>query len=202
MELSAALVADLSTLTEALDDADTDLAQTVLQLTRTAKEAVGSYLGLTIVATTGGRPVNLTALEHAVEPDEIRTSVRFPLGTPVAPPAEAGLAEFTHVAGVELIVYAGTPGALVDLAADLGWLTGRPPGDFVFDAHLAVAELNDELARARWTNQAIGVLIGRGYTPEHAEHEITALLTRTGWNALTNLVLTGLHDPDAAPPGP
>ncbi len=79
MELSAALVEDLTNLTEALDDSDTDLAQTVQQLAVAAQGAVGSYLGLTIFATTGGRRVTLTALEDCVKPETIRTALRLPL---------------------------------------------------------------------------------------------------------------------------
>lgn len=178
------MVADLSTLTEALDEADTDLTQTVRQLADTAKDAVGSYLGMTIVATTGGRQLNLTALEDFVEPDDIRTSLRVPLDVAETHRADThargGEAEVIIGPGIELILYAGNPGALVDLAADLSWLTGRELSDYVLDAHLVVADHGDELGRTSWINQAIGVLIGRGYTPEHAAQDVGRLSTDTG----------------------
>ncbi len=52
-------------------------------------------------------------------------------------------------------------------------------GDFVLDALLVVADHGDELVRTSWANQAIGVLIGRGYAPGHAARQIDLLPTRT-----------------------
>ncbi len=209
MELSAAVAADLTILTEALDGADTDLAQTVQQLAAAASSAVGSYLGLTITATTGGRPINLTALQDSAQVDDIRTSLRVPLDAgnhhhrdthAQAGQAEAITGPITGP-GMELILYAGNPGALIDLAADLSWLTGRELSDFVLDAHLGVAEHDDELGRTSWVNQAIGVLIGRGYTPEHAAHQIDLLPSQTEQDRRTSAerVHTGLHAPDPRP---
>ncbi len=202
MEFSAALSADLSTLTAVLDETGTDLAQTVRQLGAAASSAVGSYLGLTITATTGGRPINLTALQDFVEADDIRTSLRVPLDVAETHHADThahgGHTEAITGPGIELILYAGNPGALVDLAADLSWLTGRELTDFVLDAHLIVAEHTDELVRTSWINQAIGVLIGRGYTPEHAAHQIDLLPTRTEQERRrsTEHLHTGLLTPD------
>ena len=39
-----------------------------------------------------------------------------------------------------IILYAGSPGTFVDLAADLAWLTARPLTDFVLDQHLTVPD--------------------------------------------------------------
>jgi hypothetical protein len=74
-------------------------------------------------------------------------------------------------------LYAGSPGTFVDLAADLAWLTARPLNDFVLDQHLpAPAERGaaTSLFEALVINQAIGALIGQGYTPEQAERHLTA----------------------------
>ncbi|MEO7069061.1 MAG: hypothetical protein ABI131_01050 [Nostocoides sp.] len=202
MDLSAALAADLTTLTEALDGADTDLAQTVQQLAVAAQGAVDSYLGLTITATTGGRQIHLTALQDSTQVGDIRTSLRVPLDAAGNHRADThtptGEAEAITGPGMELILYAGNPGALIDLAADLSWLTGRELAEFVLDAHLIVAEHSDELVRTSWVNQAIGVLIGRGYTPEHAAHQIDLLPTRTEQERRTSAerVHTGLRAPD------
>ena len=76
---------------------------------------------------------------------------------------------------VALILYARTPGTFVDLAADLAWLTGRPPSEFALDQHLSVPAGSDRgtsLGAASVINQAIGVLIGRGYTPRHAHSKL------------------------------
>jgi hypothetical protein len=63
VEITAAVAADLATLTEALDDADLDLADTVRQLAVDAKLAVRSYLGLTVAITVRGHEVHLVTLE-------------------------------------------------------------------------------------------------------------------------------------------
>lgn len=69
------------------------------------------------------------------------------------------------------------PGSFVDLTADLAWLTARPLSDFVLDQHLpATAERGaaTSLFTAWVINQAIGALIGQGFTPERAERHLTA----------------------------
>ena len=207
VELSAAVAADLTTLTEGLDAADTDLAQTVQQLAATAKGAVSSYLGLSITVTTSGRRVTLTALEDFVKAEDILTSLRVPLGvaeTHRDTHAHPGRTKTLTMPGMELILYAGNPGALIDLAADLSWLTGRELSGFVLDAHPIVAEHNDELVRTSWINQAIGVLIGRGYTPEHAAREVDTLPTLTEQERRTSAapVHTGLLAPGPQPTRP
>jgi hypothetical protein len=76
---------------------------------------------------------------------------------------------------VSVILFAESPGAFVDLAADLAWLTARPPTEFVLDQHLtAAAQPTSErqLREASAINQAIGTLIGRGYTPQQASAEL------------------------------
>jgi hypothetical protein len=60
--------------------------------------------------------VELTTLESS-QRSSITTSLRIPLQTEAA--LQADTARFV------LILYAATAGALVDLAADLTWLTGR-----------------------------------------------------------------------------
>ncbi len=191
MEISAALAADLSTLTETLDD--TDLPQSLQQLVNDAKRAVGTYLGLTITATTDGRQVNLVALEESAEADDILASLRVLLCA-----ADTDHADAIAGPSTELILYAGKRGALTDLAADLSWLTGRDLGDFVLDAHLIVPDNSGELRRMSWINQAIGVLIGRGDTPEHAAREVGMLATRTDEDRRVSAehLRIGLGDPD------
>jgi hypothetical protein len=56
-------------------------------------------------------------------------------------------------------------------------LTARPLSDFVLDQHLpAPAERGaaTSLFEMSVINQAIGALIGKGYTPEQAEVHLTA----------------------------
>jgi hypothetical protein len=70
-----------------------------------------------------------------------------------------------------LILYAQRRGAFIDLAADLSWLTGRDPSEFVLDHHFTLPNHLDApegLTVASVINQAIGVLIAHGRTPEQA----------------------------------
>ncbi len=99
---------------------------------------------------------------------------------------------------VVLVLYAGSPGTFVDLAADLAWLTARPLSDFVLDQHLpAPAERSaaTSLFEASVINQAIGALIGQGYTPEQAERHLTAEGAAAGLSrhAVGLRILAGLN---------
>jgi hypothetical protein len=98
---------------------------------------VPSYGGLSITFSAGGRRVTLTALEENVEPADIRSSLRMSL-----PP---GVPDATDpAAATSLILLAATPGAFVDLAADLRWLTtvgsSRGPGGLALDENLPVPQ--------------------------------------------------------------
>jgi hypothetical protein len=98
--------------------------------------------------------------------DDVRTSLRLTL---------PGVGDGRASPSVALILYARTPGTFVDLTADLAWLTGRPPSDFALDQHLSVPAGSDAgtyLRAASVINQAIGVLIGRGYSPGQAHREL------------------------------
>lgn len=84
---------------------------------------------------------------------------------------------------ISVTLYAGDPGAFIDLVADLAWLTGRRLAEFVLDRHLAPPwppEFGSGVAVATLIDQAIGVLIGQGYTPARAVREINARAVRLG----------------------
>ena len=105
-------------------------------------------------------------------------------------------------AAIGLILYAGSPGAFTDLAADLAWLSGRDLSDFAVDQHVTVpAELDghDGLAALSLINQAIGMLIAHGHTPEQADRELDDRAVQAGVDrqvAATQL----LAAPDGAAP--
>lgn len=107
--------------------------------------------------------------------DDIRTSISVTM-TPEG--------EFSSMPGVAFIWYAGSLGAFVDLAADLAWLTGRPPADLPLDAHLDVPGGADgavPLEVGSVVNQAIGVLIVRGdLTLDQALRELDTQVTVAG----------------------
>ncbi len=167
MTIIAALAAGLRLLTETLDDPGADVADGLRQLTLDAAAAVSSYLGLSLVLPVRDPPFTISVLADGAVAGDIRTSLHVPL---------PGLDSGPHPA-MALILYAEAPGAFVDLAADLAWLTKRAPTEFTLDAHLAVpagTDIAGRLQAASDIDQAIGVLISRGYTPEQADSRLDA----------------------------
>jgi hypothetical protein len=84
---------------------------------------------------------------------------------------------------VTLTLYAGNRDALIDLAADLAWLTGRALAEFVLDQHCTLPHAPaapSGLAAASRIDQAIGALIAHGYPPERADRELNAWAARCG----------------------
>ncbi|WP_024441792.1 ANTAR domain-containing protein [Mycobacterium sp. UM_WGJ] len=190
MDITAALAADLAALTEILDAPDFDLTDTLRQLAGNTKLAVGSYLGLTVMITAFGRQSTFTVLESGTELGDIVTSMRLPMPPAVSDPIAGPLAV--------LILYAGNPGAFVDLAADLAWLTGLALSEFVLDQHrIPPRPAPGGLAAASLIDQAIGVLIARGYTLEHAHRELDARAQRLGVGRIgsANDILDELNQP-------
>jgi hypothetical protein len=176
VQISAALAADLDLLTQALDTAATDTADTITKMTASARSAVESYLGLSVAVNADGTQVHLAVLEDGTEADDIHTSLLIPLSPAI-------VAATAAVAAVSLILYAGTPGAFIDLAADLAWLTGRDPSEYRLDEHHTLphdATATTPLRGQSTINQALGVLIGRGFKPADAERELYAQAATTG----------------------
>jgi hypothetical protein len=165
MKIGAALAADLGILTAALDEPGADVLHSLHQLGVDAQAAVSTYLGLSVTVDGNDPPFRFTTLEDGTA-DDVRTSLRLTL---------PGVGDGWASPSVTLILYAGTPGTFVDLSADLAWLTGRPPSDFALDQHLSVPAGSDAgtyVRTASVINQAIGVLIGHGYTPGQAHREL------------------------------
>ena len=166
MTISAALAADLGILTAALDEPGADVLHSLHQLGVDAQTAVPTYLGLSVTVDRNDPPFTFTTIADGAA-DNVRTSLRMTL--------PAHVSDGQASPSVALILYAETPGTFVDLTADLAWLTGRPPSDFALDQHLSVPACSDDgtsLHTASVINQAIGVLIGRGYTPREAHSKL------------------------------
>jgi hypothetical protein len=179
VDISTAWAADLAALTESLDEPGTDISQTVRQLAADTKTAVHSYLGLSAMFSVGGQRLEFTALEEDAEPEDIRASLRISLPTNVSGTEDPA-------ATASLILFAATPGAFLDLATDLSWLAGSLGGldtaAFVLDEDLTVPRDPDTpsgLKALSTVDQAIGVLISQGNTPEQAHHHLDLLAAYT-----------------------
>jgi hypothetical protein len=183
VDLSTGLIKQLQELTIGIgaDDhaVDTSLAALVVDL----KVAVRSYCGLQLTITQNGFPVVLTSFTELN--GSVATSLRLQLWL-LDPALEAAS---------RVVFYARTPGAFVDLAADLAYalgdadtmdkkgkrnhrgnrfeqVNGHRPG-IELDADLPppsrVSGLSG-LADLSTINRAVGVLIGNGHHPDDA-HE-------------------------------
>ena len=175
MKIAAALAAGLGLLTEALDEPGADVADSLRQLMIDAAAAIPTFLGLSVTVDDSDPPFTFTTFVDGVGVDgvgvdgvgtsEVRTSLRLPLP------------------GAVVVLYAGSPGTFVDLAADLAWLTARPLSDFVLDQHLQPSAEQDSatgLFETSVINQSVGVLIGRGHTPEQADRYLAAEAAAAG----------------------
>lgn len=179
MKLLAPLADQLRLLTGALDegagidggdfdDAGKDGAGILFALARVwsdARATVPSFCGLTISVLGRDTPFTFTVLEGGASAAEIETSLFIPYPQAQPDPAPA----------VAITLYARVPGAFVDLSADLAWLSGQDLADFVRDQHLAPPDVSHTaVADDAAINQALGVLIGRGYTIGEAEEFLDA----------------------------
>jgi hypothetical protein len=167
VKVPAALAADLGILTAALAEPGADVADSLRQLAADTTAAVPTFQGLSVTVARSDPPFTFTAFVEGAGTGDVRTSLRLAL---------SGVGD-VGLPAVVLVLYAGSPGTFVDLAADLAWLTARPLSDFVLDQHLpAPAEQCSatNLFEDSVINQAIGALIGQGYTPEQAERHLTA----------------------------
>ena len=172
MTIPAALAADLHLLAQVLDDAlpgDRDALSTAWEgLLAAATLAVPSYLGLSVLARHDqGTILEISTLELDLDLRRVATSLRFRLGD--ATPAHGD-------ATIELVLFASRPGAFVDLAADLAWLTGQAWGDLLLDQDLDPSRRTAGSSVTAWSahNQALGLLIWEGRTPEEAEAVLAA----------------------------
>jgi hypothetical protein len=161
--ISAALEADLRLLS-ALSGQDEDIEDLLRGMFGELTVAIPSAVGMSLTVHLGGQDVTLTALPGNV--GRIGASILFPLGP--APVNE----------GTCMVFYAATPGAFVDLAADLGWATGLSQQAILLDQHLLPPDDGSAVTGLRELsiiNQAIGMLIERGETPEAARAELERL---------------------------
>lgn len=192
MRFDATTVAALATLTEALDEPGTDIATTVSRLGDVVAATVLSFMALSFRAGSGDAEIEFTGRSEAHDDlSGIRTSLVIPLTDP-------GVDRHPVQSHSSLVLYAGQPGAFVDIAADIAWLTGRPLESFRIDEHIgaprddgSVAALQD----ASTVNQAVGVLLERGFTVAAAVNHLEDLAAAAGVAVVTSAaVLLGQLD--------
>ncbi len=189
MELTAAMATTVGHLTAALEDlamdASTDIAGTILGLVTTTRLAVASFVGLTITITAPVDAVadqvvlRLTLLEDDAGPGDVAASLVLPATSQGADPGRPG---------IQVVLYAVTPGAFVDLAADLAFLTGNNVDGADLDQHQNLAgepDITRVIQDQSVIDQAIGVLIAGGHTREQAHAELDTLAEGRHTNRLT-----------------
>ncbi len=169
MGLTPTLATGLTLLSEALGDPDVDLRASLEALAGTVCSAVPSCIGMTVrvIGVAPGLRFTFWGVEGA-EPDPVPAA-----GSSVVVPMTSGPAP-----RAEIVLYAATPGAFVDLAADLSVLTSTPLPEVVVDRHLdgacRLAQSTDvgRLVDASVVEQAVGALLGRGWTHEEARQAL------------------------------
>lgn len=171
MKLTPALTAQLA----ALEDPDVDLEAAVRHLGDSARATVESFSGVSLTLAVDGYPFTITVLDATLDAaTAVRASLRMPVG------ARTGTQSATIV-----VFYAATPGAFVDLAADITHARGTPVGAVVLDKDLRVPPPGGGLAELSAIHQAIGVLIARGNTPHLARSELERRASSSGVDLVT-----------------
>lgn len=191
MNITAGLTADLGVLTSALDEPGSDIANSLGQLESDVGAAISTYRGLSVSVADRDSPFTLTVLAPGADAGEVETSLRLELTVAGGFPAT-----------VVVILYAGSPGAFVDLAADLAWLTPGPLSNIILDRDLALPVEHrgaPRLCEASVVNQAIGALLGQGYSPEQAERRLAPVDAAGSRYAVAHRILADLAAPGSDP---
>ncbi len=177
----------LDTLTEALDGSGDDLTTILTVLIEDLTAAITSFVGLTVTVVVGDEPVTVMSMNSHTA----ASSLLLPL-TP----------SIKVAAGSHLVLYAGNPGAFVDLAAAA--TTGGIREVVVLDRHLPppsafdVQRAVDEVADRSVIDKAIGFLIEQGHPPRHARNELHRRAAAAGISLTASAygVLYADHEPD------
>ena len=163
---------DLAFITEGIGVLDPDLACAVTDVTASTRRMVRSYLGLSVTVFVADQPVTLTVLDRVADGDDVGTTARLRL--PVGHPDGRG---------ATVILFAAQPGALVDFAADLCCTLELPLDAIHLDSDLFPPPAHSALtglAGLSDVNQALGLLIDRGFPPERAAAELQRLARDAG----------------------
>jgi hypothetical protein len=145
-----------------------DLETSLMALTAALKHAVPSYRGLVLTLVVDEQPVSVTSAEPA-DISDIATSLCLSLAWVPLLAADS-----------QITFYAAVPGTFVDLAADLSFILGSEA--LRLDDELPSALVTD-LAGVRSlfaVNEAVGVLIDHGHTPDGAQRRLRHMADTSG----------------------
>lgn len=179
MGLTQSLTASLTLLGEALDDPDLDLPAAVNEFAETIRSAVGSFEGLSLHVTGPIGGLGFTLMGEDATWTGPGSTVGASLLLPMLPTDGEQCSE--------IVLYAANPGAFVDLAADLAVLTATPLPELVLDEHLDPDRRQQDITEvldAAVIDQAVGVLLGWGWTPEEASAALDDRPARRGKDRL------------------
>ena len=182
MDLSAALVADLAALSGLLDESDVDLEAGLRALGVSLKTAIGSYQAMTMSIDLDGHRVSLTVVDGDDQIDHTDGVSETSAASLLIPLSQTVVGRI----GNSLVLHARTRGAFVDFAADLSYALGIELSELIVDAHLAELATHSQptgmngMAELTVVNQALGVLLARGHTPEGARTELRRLAEQDG----------------------
>lgn len=161
--ITPAMADDLRELFENLDESSLAAYDSLTSLRKDLKLTVRSSLGFTL-RLGGSHPVTLTSIDHLVAASDIATSLRLPLSWIGPEEIESSI-----------VFYAGVPGALVDLAADIAYGLSLRLDQLRLDEDLTPELVESGIVgmeEASTVSQAIGVLLTRGHTCETAQAEL------------------------------
>lgn len=168
MDQPAVLVDELHALLWASPRPAAEFHEQLLKVQQVIRGTIPSFMGLRLTATVNRATVVLQLLEDKVD-RRVGSSLWIPLSEPGGPAVS------------DLVIFAGTAGALVDLAADMAYAWPRAEG-VALDQHLDDLPPQSELSGVEefsLINRAIGVLIERGLEPDDALDALCQVAVRT-----------------------
>ena len=137
-----------------------DLDASLAALTASVKRAVPSYRGLGLIVVIDEQPITVTSAERG-NASEIATSLSLSLAwVPLLGPDS------------QITFYASVAGTFVDLAADLAHALGSESLRLDEDLRSVLVSDLTGVRRLSTINEAVGVLIGHGHTPDGAQREL------------------------------
>jgi hypothetical protein len=177
MEIPSTLAADLEALTEALDPPRIDLAVQLHRVIADVRMTHPSYLGLALTVVNGGVPYTIVTFVDDALAADVRASAHLPL------PALCDVED-----GSGIVFYAGVSGAFAEFADDVVAGFGLADDVVELDRHLSPSVAANGLSAIRGSqqmNQALGVLIDRGFEPAAARGELLRLSEQDGADPLS-----------------